>query len=30
MTVKLLTDFSNERVYYGDLQHIDKSKRRLR
>jgi L-fucose isomerase-like protein len=25
MTVKLLTDLSDERVYYGDLQHIDKS-----
>jgi L-arabinose isomerase len=25
MTVKLLTDLSAERVYYGDLQHIDKS-----
>ena len=24
MTVKLLTDLSEERVYYGDLQHIDK------
>jgi L-fucose isomerase-like protein len=24
MTVKLLTDLSRERVYYGDLQHIDK------
>ena len=24
MTVKLLTDLSNDRVYYGDLQHIDK------
>ncbi len=25
MTVKLLTDLSEEPVYYGDLQHIDKS-----
>ncbi len=25
MTVKLLTDLSDERVYYGDLQHIDKA-----
>ncbi|MBI5724502.1 MAG: hypothetical protein HZA50_11125 [Planctomycetes bacterium] len=25
MTVKLLTDLSSDRVYYGDLQHIDKS-----
>jgi hypothetical protein len=25
MTVKLLTDLSTEPVYYGDLQHIDKS-----
>jgi L-fucose isomerase-like protein len=25
MTVKLLTDLSDEPVYYGDLQHIDKS-----
>ncbi|MEA2013365.1 MAG: hypothetical protein U9O87_09885 [Verrucomicrobiota bacterium] len=25
MTVKLLTDLSKEPVYYGDLQHIDKS-----
>ena len=25
MTVKLLTDLSQEPVYYGDLQHIDKS-----
>jgi hypothetical protein len=24
MTVKLLTDLSDEPVYYGDLQHIDK------
>ena len=25
MTVKLMTDLSSEPVYYGDLQHIDKS-----
>lgn len=25
LTVKCLTDMSNEPVYYGDLQHIDKS-----
>ena len=25
MTVKLMTDLSTEPVYYGDLQHIDKS-----
>jgi L-fucose isomerase-like protein len=25
MTVKLLTDLSDEPVYYGDLQHIDKA-----
>ena len=25
LTVKLITDLSRERVYYGDLQHIDKS-----
>ncbi|KKL92819.1 hypothetical protein LCGC14_1880860, partial [marine sediment metagenome] len=25
LTVKLLTDLSDERVYYGDLQHIDKA-----
>lgn len=30
MTVKLLTDLSNERVYYGDLQHIDKSKKEIK
>ena len=24
MTVKLLMDLSGERVYYGDLQHLDK------
>ncbi len=24
LTVKLITDMSNERVYYGDLQHIDR------
>jgi hypothetical protein len=25
MTVKLLNDFSEEPVYYGDIQHVDKS-----
>ncbi len=30
MTVKLLTDLSPERVYYGDLQHIDKAKREIK
>jgi hypothetical protein len=25
LTVKLLTDLGTERVYYGDLQHIDKA-----
>ncbi len=30
MTVKLLTDLSKERVYYGDLQHIDKSKKEIK
>ena len=25
LTVKLLTDLSRERVYYGDLQHVDKA-----
>ena len=25
LTVKLLTDLSHERVYYGDLQHFDKA-----
>lgn len=30
MTVKLLTDLSEERVYYGDLQHIDKSNNEIK
>ncbi len=30
MTVKLLTDLSNERVYYGDLQHIDKHRKEIK
>jgi hypothetical protein len=30
MTVKLLTDLSAERVYYGDLQHIDKGTREIK
>jgi L-arabinose isomerase len=30
MTVKLLTDMSAERVYYGDLQHIDKAKKEIK
>ena len=30
MTVKLLTDLSDERVYYGDLQHIDKSNNEIK
>jgi len=30
MTVKLLTDFSEEPVYYGDLQHIDKASREIK
>jgi L-fucose isomerase-like protein len=30
ITVKLLTDLSNERVYYGDLQHIDKSRNEIK
>jgi hypothetical protein len=30
MTVKLLTDLSVEPVYYGDLQHIDKSTREIK
>ncbi len=28
--VKLLTDLSQERVYYGDLQHIDKSNNEIK
>jgi L-fucose isomerase-like protein len=30
MTVKLLTDLSEERVYYGDLQHIDKTNHEIK
>jgi L-arabinose isomerase len=30
MTVKLLTDLSQERVYYGDLQHIDKASKEIK
>jgi L-fucose isomerase-like protein len=30
MTVKLLTDLSVEPVYYGDLQHIDKSNNEIK
>ncbi len=30
LTVKLLTDLSEERVYYGDLQHIDKSNNEIK
>ena len=30
MTVKLLTDLSAERVYYGDLQHIDKANHEIK
>jgi len=30
LTVKLLTDLSQERVYYGDLQHIDKASREIK
>ena len=30
MTVKLLNDFSGERIYYGDLQHIDKSNNEIK
>ena len=30
MTVKLLTDLSPERVYYGDLQHIDKTNNEIK
>ena len=30
LTVKLLTDLSSERVYYGDLQHIDKGTREIK
>ncbi|MBD3308536.1 hypothetical protein GF339_19070 [candidate division KSB3 bacterium] len=30
LTVKLLTDLSQERVYYGDLQHIDPATREIK
>jgi len=30
LTVKLLTDLSPERVYYGDLQHIDKAAKEIK
>lgn len=30
MTVKLLTDLSSEPVYYGDLQHLDKSNNEIK
>ena len=30
LTVKLLMDFSQERVYYGDLQHIDMKKKEIK
>ncbi|MBN2377169.1 MAG: hypothetical protein JXD22_12255 [Sedimentisphaerales bacterium] len=30
MTVKCLTEMSNEPVYYGDLQHIDKSNNEIK
>jgi L-arabinose isomerase len=30
MTVKLLTDLGDARVYYGDLQHIDKASREIK
>lgn len=30
MTVKLLTDLGDERVYYGDLQHIDKANKEIK
>jgi L-arabinose isomerase len=30
LTVKLITDFSHERVYYGDLQHIDPHTREIK
>ena len=30
MTVKCLTDLSAERVYYGDLQHIDKANNEIK
>ncbi len=30
LTVKLLNDLSGERIYYGDLQHIDKKTREIK
>jgi L-fucose isomerase-like protein len=30
LSVKLLTDLSEEPVYYGDLQHIDKAKKEIK
>lgn len=30
LTVKCLTDLSTERVYYGDLQHIDRQRREIK
>jgi L-arabinose isomerase len=30
MTVKLLTDLSKDRIYYGDLQHIDKANKEIK
>ncbi|NIA07019.1 MAG: hypothetical protein GWP14_05190 [Actinobacteria bacterium] len=30
LTVKLLTDLSSERVYYGDLQHVDKTNNEIK
>ncbi len=30
LTSKLMTDLSDERVYYGDLQHIDKSNNEIK
>ena len=30
ITTKLLTDLSRERVYYGDLQHIDKTNKEIK
>ncbi len=30
LTVKLITDLSHERVYYGDLQHIDRASKEIK
>ena len=30
LTVKLITDMSEERVYYGDLQHIDRANNEIK